>query len=231
MTIAKLQFLISKRACSNRGRRMAVMAAILAASCGMPTASALCQEVRHAIRDYFSGPITYSPFDPETRSKVFQAHTGHSGLFYNCDGEECKRNSPYICWKTNSDSLIPPRRGLWRGAKLDLAEVRQRIYDGAGEGCRPNCECRECMAAHQIPGGYLAEQAASDEDRRAESASNNESVLPTPIPATAPKRFGLVSGANSTSTPQSVVKPKRAQLNTNNDVRTSKTVQSNSIRR
>ncbi len=231
MTIAKLPLLISKRAFSNRRRRMAVMAAVLAASCGMPAASAVCQEVRHAIRDYFSGPITYSPFDPETRSKVFQAHTGHSGRFYNCDGEECKRNSPYICWKTNSDSLIPPRRGLWRGAKLDLAEVRQRIYDGAGEGCRPNCECPECRDTQQIPGSYLAEQAETVEDRRSELAEKNEAVLPTPTPATDRKRFGLVSGTHSSLAPQPVVNPNSAQLKSHDEIRTSKAMQPSSIRR
>lgn len=104
------------------------------------------QEIRQTIRDYCTDkPFTYSPCDPWTRSKVFNLQTGHAGLFYNCDGEEDKRNSPYICWKTHYECDIPPRRGLWRGMKLDIAQVRQRIRDGAGACCNPGCGCLHCV--------------------------------------------------------------------------------------
>ena len=199
----------------------------------MPGDSAVSQEVRKSIRDYFSGPITYSPIDPETRSKVFQAHTGHSGLFYNCDGEECKRNSPYICWKTNSESQFPPRRGWWRGAKLDLAEVRQRISDGAGEGCRPNCQCRDCMAAQQVSDNYLADQPKSSAQQPAEFATNYDPAIPTEAPSTDRKRFGLMTGANATSTtmPKSIANSAPTRSKPRYEIYTAKTIDSNPIRR
>ena len=103
------------------------------------------QEVRKAIRDYRTErPITYSPSDPWTRGKVFNTHTGNYGWFYNCDGQEDKRNSPYICWKTHYEKDIPPRRGFWGGIKMDVAAVRQRVNDGAGACCQSDCQCAEC---------------------------------------------------------------------------------------
>lgn len=109
-----------------------------------PTTTA--QEIRQTIRDYCTDkPFTYSPCDPWTRSRVFNLQTGHAGLFYNCDGEEDKRNSLYICWKTHYENDIPPRRGLWRGMKMDIAKVRQRIRDGAGDCCEPGCGCLHCV--------------------------------------------------------------------------------------
>lgn len=108
--------------------------------------TAVAQEIRQTIRDYCTDkPFTYSPCDPWTRGKVFNLQTGHAGLFYNCDGEEDKRNSPYICWKTHYENDIPPYRGLWRGMKIDIAKVRQRIRDGAGACCKPGCGCLHCV--------------------------------------------------------------------------------------
>ena len=95
-----------------------------------------------AVQDYRSAPYPYSSHDPWTRSNVFNAHTGHAGFFYNCDEEECKRYSPYICWKNFCGAQLPARRGLWGGLKFDLAQVRRRIRDGscAADGCdSPNC--------------------------------------------------------------------------------------------
>jgi hypothetical protein len=71
-------------------------------------------------------------------------------LFYNCDGEEDKRNSPYICWKTHYEKDLPPRRGLWRGLKIDISQVRQRIRDGAGDCCPSGCNCLRCAKKHKI---------------------------------------------------------------------------------
>jgi len=97
------------------------------------------QEIAKIRDDYHSGPITYSPDDPWTRSKLFNAHTGHSGKFYNCDGEECKRYSPYIYWQTNCQSLTPPGRGLLNQLRRDQGRIQQRIADGAGACACPNC--------------------------------------------------------------------------------------------
>ena len=93
------------------------------------------QEVRKTIRDYLSGPVSYSPDDPWYRSRLFNQHTGHYGRFYNCDGEECKRYSPYIDWKTNCDPLWPDRIGFVKGFRLERYQVAQRRDDG-GCGCK-----------------------------------------------------------------------------------------------
>ncbi len=93
------------------------------------------QEVRKTIRDYFSGPVSYSPVDPWYRSRLFNQHTGHYGRFYNCDSEECKRYSPYIDWKTNCDPLWPDRIGFAEGFRLERNQVAQRRDDG-GCGCK-----------------------------------------------------------------------------------------------
>lgn len=110
--------------------------------------SAEAQEFRKMLRDYHHDrPLTYAPNDPTYRGKVFNLHMGHAGLFHNCDGEEDKRNSPYICWKTHTELDLPPRRGLWRGLKMDIAKVQQRILDGAGACCAADCTCASCIGA------------------------------------------------------------------------------------
>jgi hypothetical protein len=94
--------------------------------------SANGQEVIKALRDYRSNtPRNYTPTDPNERGRIFNMHTGHAGAFYNCDDEEAKRNSPYICWKGTYQKSTP-HRGLWRGLKMDIAEVKQRIHVAVG---------------------------------------------------------------------------------------------------
>jgi len=74
----------------------------------------------------FEPAFQYSPTDPWTRSKAIQVQTKHYGFFYNCDGEECKRNSPFIKWKGHCETDLP----------------KQRISDG-GCGCgEPGCSCQ-----------------------------------------------------------------------------------------
>ncbi len=105
------------------------------------------QECRaqNVFKDFFSGPVQYSPSDPWTKGKVFNYQTGHAGLFSDCDDEECKRYSPYICWKMQHKSPAPLRRGLLRGMVIDVNAVKQRIRDGAGECCgQPGCTCHQC---------------------------------------------------------------------------------------
>jgi hypothetical protein len=53
----------------------------------------------------------YSPNDPWQKGLVFRTHTGQDGLFYNCDGEEDKRCSPWIHWPQRPcDDLLSLRR-------------------------------------------------------------------------------------------------------------------------
>lgn len=109
------------------------------------------QELKKVRADYHAGGVQYSPDDPWVRSKVFQAHTGHSGFFYNCDNEECKRHSPYIHWTSNCQPLWPQRRGLLNGIRIDLDKVRRRINNGSCgyESCQgtQDCECSDCKGS------------------------------------------------------------------------------------
>ncbi len=107
----------------------------------MVSSQTQAQEIAKMHHDYHSGSVTYSPDDPWTRSKLFNAHTGHSGNFYNCDGEECKRYSSYIYWQTNCQSLTPPRRGLLNQLRRDQGRIQQRIADGS-------CSCSACQTAN-----------------------------------------------------------------------------------
>lgn len=105
--------------------------------------------------------IQYSPDDASTRSRLFNLQTGQAGAFYNCDGEEDKRHSPYICWK-NGPCGEKFHRPLWDVLdwRRDKNEIAQRICDGAGACCNscraPDsaiiaapapCGCAECIAA------------------------------------------------------------------------------------
>ena len=120
---------------------------------GLETTSA--QELKKTRSDYHSGGVQYSPDDPWTRSKVFQAHTGHAGFFYNCDQEECKRYSPYIYWKSNCQPLWPARIRLIDGIQADLAKVRWRI----DAGC---CGCQYCLSSRDCSAGQNCQSPSVD---------------------------------------------------------------------
>jgi hypothetical protein len=95
-------------------------------------------------------PIQYSPSDPRTKSRLFNLQTGQAGAFYNCDGEEDKRCSPYICWKTGCGDRF--HRTFWDvlNWKKDRAEIAQRICDGAGACCSGGSSCNTCQQSAVI---------------------------------------------------------------------------------
>ncbi len=102
------------------------------------------QEVRNAIRDYRDDRVfNYQASDPERRGKLFNVQTGHYGKYYNCDRQEDKRNSPYICWKPHHEFDFPPCLGFCENLRRDIAEIKQRISDGAGP-CGSSCNCVQC---------------------------------------------------------------------------------------
>ena len=108
------------------------------------------QEIRKTINDYRRGHVfNYHPNDPLNRSKLFNIHTRNYGKFYNCDGEENKRHSPYIYWRAHTESDFPPRVGIFERAKRDIEEVKQRYRDGAG-ACAKNGQCESCTNAHRL---------------------------------------------------------------------------------
>jgi hypothetical protein len=129
----------------NRSAKLFV-GCLLVVVCG--AVEAVGQELKKIRHDYHSGGVQYSPDDPWSRSKVFQAHTGHAGFFYNCDSEECKRNSPYIYWKANCQPLWPERIRIFEGIRTDLDKVRWRINAGGCgcEYCLNNQDCKSCQA-------------------------------------------------------------------------------------
>ncbi len=92
----------------------------------------LTREMQLQRADY-PGPIAYAPTDQDTRSKRLRMQTGHYGLFYNCDDEECKRNSPYICWNSQHKA---DWYGGWKNAwRKDRNDIVQRLLDGGCADC------------------------------------------------------------------------------------------------
>lgn len=89
----------------------------------------------------------YKPSDPWTRGKLYNIQTGNSGLFFNCDGEQAKRYSPYIYWKPITEKALPTRKGIWHSIKQDIAEVKQRVRDGSC--CDLGCTCSDCNKAQK----------------------------------------------------------------------------------
>lgn len=90
----------------------------------------------------------YAPGDPWTRGKLFKAQTKHCGFGYNCDGEEQKRNSPYIYWKTQTAQDLPACKSCWQRLSQTAAEVKQRIADGNCVQCVQAAPCQSCQQAN-----------------------------------------------------------------------------------
>jgi hypothetical protein len=98
------------------------------------TASAHGQNVYQDYRVQRTG--AYSPEDPWIKGRVFRTHTGHDGLFYNCDNEEEKRCSSWIRWgqRPCDDLLSPTRiRGEFQQSYCDALE---RLRLGS---CQESC--------------------------------------------------------------------------------------------
>lgn len=86
---------------------------------------------------------TYAPDSPWSHGKVFQRWIGHGGVGYNCDREECKRNSPYITWK--SVSRCETKRVGWSVLQHDIEEVKARVRAGqCQQPCWPRQLCPDC---------------------------------------------------------------------------------------
>ena len=145
------------------------------------------------LRADYPGPISYSPSDPQFRSKLFRLQTGHAGLFYNCDGEESKRNSPYICW--NSQHSADWRNGACEACRRDRADVRQRVVDGS---CCPqkksNCQCDSCLEASVVhdDAPQLEFESAPVAPPALQSPANELIAPPVPTSASAPAGISRV---------------------------------------
>ena len=165
-------------------------------------------EVNQVKIDYRDGrPFQYQPSDPWTRSKTFKTHIGHGGKFYNCDGEEDKRNSPYICWKTHHEYDLPPKQKFWPSLQCEIAEIRQRIRDGAGACCQDQgtCDCQTCQSGDVAPSSYEMQNSSYlNSFVKRESSTTQESG------------FGLVQG--KILQPERLQQESRKQLDDSNPV-------------
>ncbi len=90
----------------------------------------------------FEPAYNYAPTDPWTRSKAIQVQTKHYGFFYNCDGEECKRNSPYIKWKGHCETDLPEKKGCLDLLRREIGQIKQRISDGSCACDQADCDCK-----------------------------------------------------------------------------------------
>lgn len=140
--------------------------------------SSEAQELAKIRHDYLVNPTgVYSPDDPWTRSRIWRRHTGHFGKFYNCDCEEQKRYSPYICWK-NADCPFVDEGWLFHKQRT-RQRIRQRIADGSCAcGCQAhhaatNCSCDTCRSgmAQSDP----SQPSAQNSSRRVAHADNDTS--------------------------------------------------------
>ena len=136
------------------------------------------RDYRETRRDYvLDKPFQYQPSDPWYRGKLFQVHTGHYGFFYNCDGEECKRESPYICWKDHTEPDFPRRKRPRCFINDEIDKVVRRIGNGSccpQEPCATGCStCRG--------GGYSF--AANGETQVQQGSQNVETEVVSGPPA------------------------------------------------
>ncbi|MDB4368144.1 hypothetical protein N9Z38_01300 [Mariniblastus sp.] len=124
----------------------------------------------------------YKPSDPWTRGKLYNIQTGNSGLFFNCDGEQAKRYSPYICWKPITEKALPTRKGIWNSIKQDIAEVKQRVRDGSC--CDLGCTCADCHRARKNGDiGGCAASATNGGCNQKSCESCGDNTLPMVAPA------------------------------------------------
>ncbi|MEM7785880.1 MAG: hypothetical protein AAF623_21205 [Planctomycetota bacterium] len=151
-------------------------------------------ERRKFLQDYRDDrPFQYQPSDPFVRSKIFKTHIGHGGLFYNCDGEENKRCSPYICWKIHDEYDLPPRQPFFRMLRCEIDEIKQRIIDGAGPCYDDSCGCDDCQQASSHS-AYAAETAAKT---RSDIASRQNSATKLRNETQTAQRYRFGKGVRS----------------------------------
>lgn len=156
-------------------------------------------------------PLQYAPEDPWTRSRLFKAQTKHYGFGYNCDGEECKRNSPYICWKNNSENDLPARKGWRQRLSQTAAEVKQRIADGNCVKCEQadpclRCEQRKCGGCCDCQSSSRVEFASGPMDDIERIA--HESLVPQPPY----EEIDIVSTETMSTNADRISRPQRRSL-------------------
>lgn len=130
--------------------RMALVALLLVVGLNQVAEAQLTQ-----IRRDYRQPMTYSPADPFSKGLVYRLQTGQAGKYFNCDGEEEKRYSPYIYWTTVCNHTHP--KTYCSVLLRDLHEVKERVRAGSCRGGQ-YCTCGECQQRRGSQ--YLAENGA-----------------------------------------------------------------------
>ena len=152
----------------------------------------------------------YQPSDPWTRGKLYNIQTGNSGLFFNCDGEQAKRYSPYIYWQPIKEKALPTRKGIWRSIKQDIAEVKQRVSDSSccDLGCS-SADCRRARNNGNVAGCAETAINGGSSQTSCEAGTNNASPMVAPaivnsslVPPSPENQLG-----HNVSTSQSLKRP------------------------
>ena len=143
------------------------------------TVEKVTRDYRETRRDYvLDKPFQYQPSDPWYRGKLFQVQTGYYGFFYNCDGEECKRESPYICWKVHTEPDFPRRKRPLCFINGEIDKVVRRIRNGS---CRPQAPCATgCSSCRG--GGYSLAAKGETQVPQVNEQSEGELVSGPPAP-------------------------------------------------
>ncbi len=126
--------------CFFRARALMLVVGLATFCCGPDQTQA--QLIPTIVTRRFEAPFQYSPSDPWTRSKAIRVQTKHYGFFYNCDGEECKRNSPYIKWQPHCETDLPEKQGCLDLFKREIGQIKQRISDGSCACGQTGCDCK-----------------------------------------------------------------------------------------
>lgn len=158
------------------------------------------QAAAQVVRKSGGDPVVkYQPSDPWKRGRIFNIQTGNSGLFYNCDGEQAKRCSPYICWKRDDEPMLPPLFEPVKMWKEQLDTVRQRVSDGS---CRDlGCSCADCRKARrngQMGGCAACRQAAARHPRLSKTATAKSSDVESAVVKTALTQPEVVKSGHGT---------------------------------
>lgn len=177
------------------------------------------QEIRKTLRDFrWDHPFVYQPNDPFVRSKAYQIHTKHYGMFYNCDNEECKRYSPHICWKTHWENDLPNWKRPLEWVRDEVCQVKQRVADGAGACANiRGCQCQQCQQVeHAHPQGcgcqHCAQAPAPSEPVQGVRVAARSGIQVAPVSsqeASGVTRAGLIVSrpALEARSPQQVTEP------------------------
>lgn len=131
---------------------------------------------------------------------IYRETTGQNGRFYNCDGEEAKRYSPYIDWSTNCHCEYLPTWGTV--LRRDIREVKERVRSGA-------CRDGNCVDVTSL--------ATPDDAVTAQQLAKNKNRQPSSDAAREPGRMKMASSATSAVKNQAVAVKATAEASTKSD--------------